>query len=93
MEKVQKPSKVIYFIRGSTKFLWSQPIRLSQLCPYQGLLPWRTFTFPYTQYVYNKLRGFSPQANYTDRSLSAKLVATLADRGCRVVSATNPHGR
>jgi hypothetical protein len=43
-----------------------------------------------------KLRWFSPQANYTglsDRRLSAKLVPTLADRGCRVVSATNPHGR
>jgi hypothetical protein len=39
-----------------------------------------------------KLRGLSPQANYTDRlsdrRLSAKLVPTLADRGCRVVSAT-----
>jgi hypothetical protein len=44
-----------------------------------------------------KLRGFSPPANYTDqpsdRRLSAKLVPTLADRGCRVVNATNPHGR
>jgi hypothetical protein len=29
----------------------------------------------------------------SDRHLSAKLVPTLADRGCRVVSATNPHGR
>jgi hypothetical protein len=41
-----------------------------------------------------KLRGLSPQANYTDllsdRHLSAKLVPTLADRGCRVVSATIP---
>jgi hypothetical protein len=41
-----------------------------------------------------KAHGFSPQANYTDRPsdrrLSAKLVPTLADRGCRVVSATNP---
>jgi hypothetical protein len=39
-----------------------------------------------------KLHGLSPQANYTDRlsdrRLSAKLVPTLADRGCRVVSAT-----
>jgi hypothetical protein len=37
------------------------------------------------QYTKTKLRGFSPQANYTDRpserSLSAKLVPTLADRG------------
>jgi hypothetical protein len=41
-----------------------------------------------------KLHGFSPQANYTDRlsdcRLSAKLVPTLVDRGCRVVSATIP---
>jgi hypothetical protein len=25
--------------------------------------------------------------------MSAKLVSTFADRGCRVVSATDPHGR
>jgi hypothetical protein len=43
-----------------------------------------------------KTPGLSPPANYTDRlsdrRLSAKLVPTLADRGCRVVSATKPHG-
>jgi hypothetical protein len=42
----------------------------------------------------SKLHGLSLQANYTDqlsdRRLSAKLVPTLADRGCRVVSATIP---
>jgi hypothetical protein len=44
----------------------------------------------------NKLRGFSPQSELyrpSDRRLSAKLVSNLADRGCRVVSATNPNGR
>jgi hypothetical protein len=39
---------------------------------------------------------FSPQANYTygeiDRRFLAKLVPTFADRGCRVVSATDPSG-
>jgi hypothetical protein len=35
---------------------------------------------------------FSPQSNYTDRRLSAKLVPTFADRGCGVVSATHSHG-
>jgi hypothetical protein len=43
-----------------------------------------------------KLRGFRPQSELyrpSDRRLSAKLVSTLADRGCHVVSATNPHGR
>jgi hypothetical protein len=41
--------------------------------------------------------AFSPQANYTDRPsdhcLLAKLVPTFADRGFRVVSATDPPGR
>jgi hypothetical protein len=45
-------------------------------------------------YIKSKLHGLSLQANYTDRlsdrRLSAKLVPTLADRGCRVVSATIP---
>jgi hypothetical protein len=42
-----------------------------------------------------KLRGFRRQELYrpSDRRLSAKLVPTFADKGCRVVSATDPHGR
>jgi hypothetical protein len=36
-----------------------------------------------------KHRGLSPTANYTDRLL-AKLVPTFADRGCRMVSVTDP---
>jgi hypothetical protein len=48
-----------------------------------------------TQYI--KTPELSPPANYTDRlsdrRLSAKLVPTLADRGCRLVSETNPHVR
>jgi hypothetical protein len=44
-----------------------------------------------------ELHGFSPLANHTDqpsdRRLSEKLVPTLTDRVCCVVSATNPHGR
>jgi hypothetical protein len=35
----------------------------------------------------------SLRANYTDRRLSAKLVPTFTDRGCYVVSVTDPHGR
>jgi hypothetical protein len=37
-----------------------------------------------------KLRDLSPQANYTDRRLLAKLVPTLEERGCSVVSAIPP---
>jgi hypothetical protein len=40
-----------------------------------------------------ELRGLGPQVYYTDRRMSGKLVPTFADRGCRVVSATDPHGR
>jgi hypothetical protein len=43
----------------------------------------------------NKLRGFSSQANYTYRATAACRrisVPTLADKGCRVVSATKLHG-
>jgi hypothetical protein len=44
-----------------------------------------------------KLSGLSPRANYADRPsdsrLSAKLLSTFADRGCHVVSVTDPHGR
>jgi hypothetical protein len=44
-----------------------------------------------------KLHGLSPQANYTDQlsdcRLSAKLVPTLADSGCCVVSTTIPPPR
>jgi hypothetical protein len=43
-----------------------------------------------------KLRGRSPQANYTDRATAACrrsfLVPNFAGRGCCVVSATNSHG-
>jgi hypothetical protein len=43
-----------------------------------------------------KLRGPSPRANYTDRTTAAwpaKLAPTFADRGCHVVSVTDPYGR
>jgi hypothetical protein len=42
----------------------------------------------------NKLRGLGLRANYTDRetAASAKLVPTFADRGCHVVSVTEPLG-
>jgi hypothetical protein len=42
-----------------------------------------------------KLRGLSPQANYTYRATAAvgEVVPTFAGRGCYVVSATDSHGR
>jgi hypothetical protein len=42
-----------------------------------------------------KLRGLSPRANYrpSDCRLSTMLVPTFADRGCHMVSVTDPYGR
>jgi hypothetical protein len=42
-----------------------------------------------------KLRGLSPQANYTDRATAAvgEVVPTFAGIGCCMVSATDSHGR
>jgi hypothetical protein len=48
------------------------------------------------QTLKTKLRGLSPRANYIDQAtadLSTKLVPTFADRGCHVVSGTDPYGR
>jgi hypothetical protein len=64
--------------------------------PVQGALPtvYRIKKLKKRPRTKTKLHGLSPQANCTDRlsdrHLSAKLVPTLADRGCRVVSATIP---
>jgi hypothetical protein len=46
-------------------------------------------------YIKKKLRGLSPQANYTDRATAAvsEVVPTFAGRGCYVISATDSHGR
>jgi hypothetical protein len=41
----------------------------------------------------NKFSGLSPQANYTDCRLSAKLVPPFAGRWIGVVSSTDSHGR
>ena len=44
----------------------------------------------------NKLRGLSPQANYTDRAAAAgrrSKCQLLRIEGCHVVSATGPHSR
>jgi hypothetical protein len=39
------------------------------------------------------LESASELYRQSDRRLSAKLVATFADRGCHVVSVTDPYGR
>jgi hypothetical protein len=55
---------------------------------------WSPIAWVYTtlQKKKTKLRGLNPRANYTDRetALSAKLAPTLADKGCNVVSVTDP---
>jgi hypothetical protein len=59
--------------------------------PPQHSLRYRA-TDSYVEQTKTKLRGLSPQANYTDRA-TADIVPTFAGRGCYVVSATDSHGR
>jgi hypothetical protein len=40
-----------------------------------------------------KLHDRSPPANYTDRATAACDCQLFADRGCHVVSVTDPYGR
>jgi hypothetical protein len=47
-------------------------------------------------YIYFKLHGLSPRANYTDRATVAcrrSDCQLFADRGCHVISVTDPYGR
>jgi hypothetical protein len=47
------------------------------------------YSVSYERFVLNFV-AFSLQANYTNRA--TVLVPTFADRGCHMVSATDPHG-
>jgi hypothetical protein len=63
---------------------------------YAGALKGGEFRDYLSKQKTNKLYGFSHASELyrpSDRRLSAKLVPALADRGCRMVSATNPHDR
>jgi hypothetical protein len=54
------------------------------------------YRFPCNAHISNiKLLGFGPRADYADRATAAcwRSSANFADRGCRVVSATDSHGR
>jgi hypothetical protein len=47
-------------------------------------------------YYLEKLHGLSPRGNYTDRVTDAcwqSVYQLFADRGCHVVSVTDPYGR
>jgi hypothetical protein len=51
---------------------------------------------PFTKKQTNKLYGLSPRANYTDRATAAcrrSDCQIFADKGCHVVSVTDPYDR
>jgi hypothetical protein len=56
----------------------------------------RSTKYLLTKKTKTKLHGLSPRANYTDRETAAcrRIDCRLfADRGCHVVSVTDPYGR
>jgi hypothetical protein len=56
---------------------------------------WKTNTISLIRFHFRLLKnsGYFMHHRPSDRSLPTKLVPTLADRGCRALSATDPHGR
>jgi hypothetical protein len=58
-------------------------------------LLYKTLRTSVQQIKANKLRGLSPQANYTDRATAAvgEVVPIFAGRRCYVFSATDVRGR
>jgi hypothetical protein len=77
----------------------SRKILLSVVSTVRASNPTNAFSIGFVSGVfdvtYAKLRGLSPQANYTDRATAAvgEVVPTFASRECYVVSATDSHGR
>jgi hypothetical protein len=71
--------------------LWTKVLIIVFTKAYNRILCWTSsisLSLSYfTPVIKLKFRGLSPRANYTDR---AKLVPTFADRGCNVVSVTDP---
>jgi hypothetical protein len=56
---------------------------------------YETFTNSWNLSRKKKLRGLSPRANYTDRKIAAcqrSQCQLFADRGCHIVSVTDPYG-
>jgi hypothetical protein len=98
------PSSFVFNLHKEAK-KWMHPFPPSRLCPAFSLR-WRLHScdqhhllrdYHTTRHALLKLKtkipSLSSRANYTDRAtapLSAKLVPTFADRGCRLVSATIP---
>jgi hypothetical protein len=77
-------------------YVQHSPSIMQQIVSFSSIFTFNTKCFGPIWPSSNKLRGFIPQSELyrpSDRRLSAKLVPTLADRRCRVVSATHPHGR
>jgi hypothetical protein len=60
-------------------YSWSKPLKPTYQTIRYHITPWP--------------ESVSEQYRPSDRRLSAKLVTTSVDRGCHVVSVTNPYGR
>jgi hypothetical protein len=74
--------------------LFKNECRLFFTLLFPRILFWISFTLQ--THIYNWLRGLSPRANYTDRATATSRRSwcqLFADRGCHVVSVTDPYGR
>jgi hypothetical protein len=75
---------------------WSFRHRLCAVCffpQHEVTSKWAISKWDQVNCNKNKLRGLSPQANYTDRATAACRRSYCQLRGCCVVKARDPHGR
>jgi hypothetical protein len=87
--KIYLQQSVLYPANIKFSFLYSFNLLLTIIDCVQGL-------GEIMKALKTKLRGLSPRANYTDRATAAcrrSDCQLFADRGCHVVSVTDPYGR
>jgi hypothetical protein len=84
---------VLFFLRpcSTDSPSWLRPLRRATLALRIIFLPATVIHFQDPQYPLDF--SFGEIYRPSHRRLSVKIVLTFADRGCRVVSTTDPHGR
>jgi hypothetical protein len=77
---------VFYRLDSVSVFSWTHFIQLVSVSSYRSQLSSKRKKTPWS-------KSASELYRQSDRRLSPKLVQTCADRGCHVVSVTDPYGR
>jgi hypothetical protein len=92
-----KPESIVHVTAALSRELTTQRPLLKTIIPINfTVILHISLRLKFFQIQTNKLHGFSPQARAIPIErlpLVGGVSANVAERGCRVVSATNPHSR